>query len=123
MRKRFNNLSGVGILSIVFFFAGSCIISCDKKDDNNPDSIVFSDLFAENDTVFIGDTTMVTAVATGEELAYIWSASKGDIDGYGNKVKYLAPPCQPGDFTISCIVKDKSDNEKTKSITINVKLP
>jgi len=117
------NIISLTLLSITILFAGISLISCDKKDDNNPDSIVFSDLFAENDTVFIGDTTMVTAVATGEELAYIWSASKGDIDGYGDKVKYLAPPCQPGDFTISCKVKDKSDNEKTKSITINVKLP
>lgn len=121
MRNRFK-IIGIFITLIGLLFAGSFMISCDKKDGNDPNAIVFSDLFAENDTVFVGDTTNVTAVATGEELAYIWSASKGDIDGYGDKVKYLAPPCQPGDFIITCKVKDKSDNEKIKSISINVKL-
>lgn len=107
---------------IIILVFGINMISCDKDDGGNPDAISFTDLYAEEDTVFVADTTTITAVAAGTGLSYIWSASKGDIDGFGSVVKYLAPPCQPGDFVISCTVKDNANNKKTRSISIHVKL-
>lgn len=103
-------------------FAAAIIYSCDKNDGDNPDAIQFTDLYAEEDTLFIADTTTITAVATGNGLSYIWSASKGDIDGFGSVVKYLSPPCQSGDFIVSCKVKDNANNTKTRTISIHVKL-
>jgi len=116
-----NIINYLFILTIVTF-VGFNFGSCKKKDGNNPDAIQFTDLFAEHDTLFVADTTTITAIATGSGLSYIWSASKGDIDGFGSEIKYLAPPCQPGDFVISCTVKDDDDNNKTKTISIHVKL-
>ena len=116
------SIKNLPLVLILIMILGIAFSSCKKNNGDDPDAVQFTALFAEADTLFIADTTTITAVATGAELSYIWSASNGDIDGYGSIVKYLAPPCQPGDFVISCTVKDKSNNKKTKSISIHVKL-
>lgn len=95
------------------------IVSCDKKDDNNIDKnstlTSFISLTAENDTIFSGQSTHISAVVDGDKVTYSWTATAGDILGSGNKISYVAPTCTPGSNEIKCTV---SASNKTESKTI-----
>lgn len=95
------------------------IVSCDKKDDNNIDEnstlTSFISLTAENDTIFSGQSTHISAVVDGDKVTYSWTATAGDILGSGNKISYVAPTCTPGSNEVKCTV---SASNKTESKTI-----
>ncbi|MDD2411397.1 MAG: hypothetical protein RBS19_03435 [Bacteroidales bacterium] len=99
---------------ILLFF-----LSCNKKDDNNVDKNStlnsFISLTAENDTIFTGQSTAITAVVDGDKVTYAWSATAGDILGSGSKINYVAPTCTPGNNEVKCTV---SASNKTESKTI-----
>jgi len=101
------------------------VISCSKDDNGgseDPDQpFIFSSLSAEKDTIESGQSTKVTAVASGYRLTYKWSASAGDILGSGNEVVYTASPCHIGKNTITCTVRDGNNVSESKEIFIVVK--
>ena len=83
----------------------------------------FRSISAANTTIAINSSTTITATATGEGLTYLWaveSGSAGDIIGSGASVTYGASPCCGGSNTITCTVKDASNAQQSKSITIVV---
>lgn len=94
-------------------------IACDKKDDNKIDENStlnsFISLTAENDTIFTGQSTNISAVVDGDKVTFSWTATAGDILGSGNKISYVAPTCTPGSNEIKCTV---SASNKTESKTI-----
>jgi hypothetical protein len=97
------------------------IYSCKKDDKNNEQTtLTFTELLAEKDTISPGQTTIITAIANGEGLSYLWSANAGDILGSGYKVTYVSTPCVLGNIDISCTVRDKGNQTLTKKITIVV---
>ncbi|MDD3877899.1 MAG: hypothetical protein PHT69_14855 [Bacteroidales bacterium] len=106
------------LISGVIIFLEACKKDNDTQGDTIP--LVFSDLKAENDTIYAGTSTSITATATGKDLIYMWSASAGDILGSGNTVTYASPPCVPGINEVSCTVKDNINNTQTKTINIVV---
>ena len=97
--------------------------SCTKEEppeNHDDDPIEFISLTAGRDTIFIEDTTQITATASGYELTYIWSVEKGDILGSGNSVTYVATPCTVGDNPIICTVKSSNGKEETKNVIVTV---
>lgn len=111
------------LLSLFLFFL--LISSCSKNDDGNQEDpgqpLIYTSLTAERDTIESGETTKVTAIATGYKLSFHWSATAGDILGTGNQVIYAASPCQAGKNKLTCTVSDGNNNSKSKEIFIVVK--
>lgn len=112
------------ILPGIFLFL-LVILSCSKSDDGNQEDpgqpLIFTSLTAERDTIESGETTKVTAVATGYKISFHWSATAGDILGTGSQVIYAASPCQAGKNKITCTVNDGNNNSNSKEISIVVK--
>ena len=109
-------LIGIG-LSLLFIS-----ISCKKEDDPGDPSqpLIFSSLVAGKDTIVPGESTEITATASGYKLTYSWSATAGDILGSGARVIYAASPCHAGTNQITCTVKDGNEKSETKEIDIVV---
>jgi hypothetical protein len=101
-------------------------ISCEKETENNNDNndptqeFEFVSLSAESYDVPVGEGTVITATATGNNLTYTWTVSAGTILGSGYQVTYTSDPCEPGENTVSCKVMDSDGKSDTKSIIINV---
>lgn len=98
------------------------LVACDS--DNGDDygdptqPFVFVSLTAEKDTIAPGETTKITAVATGYRLTYTWSKSAGIITGTGSQVSYTVPPCDIGRNRITCKVTDGKNVSESKDIYI-----
>jgi len=116
--------AGYILVLLVFFMSGffSCTNENDDDDDTSGDPLVFDTLFADRDTVIIGDSTIVTAIATGDGLEYYWSKTQENsmIIGNGYWVLYIAQPCSAGVDIITCEVMDNSNNSDSKQIAIEV---
>ncbi|NBC83995.1 MAG: hypothetical protein GVY19_11545 [Bacteroidetes bacterium] len=98
-------------------------LSCENNDDesgNPSEQLVYESLTIDRDTLSPGETTTITASATGYNIEYHWSATAGDLLGGGSVVTYAASPCHVGENTISCTVKDGNDKSETKSVKIVV---
>jgi hypothetical protein len=100
------------------------LIGCRGEDDgewNGTPGVLtaFVSLTAEQDTVRAGGSTKVTAVAEGELIRYIWSATQGDILGSGSQVTWVAPSCACGNGDITCKAR-AGGRELSKTITIVV---
>jgi hypothetical protein len=107
----------------LFVFVFVVLYSCKKDSNTDVDrTLVFESLIAEEDTIPFMGSTMITATADGDDIIYIWNYQDGSIDGSGAQVTYHASPCVAGDIDVSCTVKDKGNNELTKSVSIFVKL-
>jgi len=115
-----------GLLLIILIFA-----SCEKDDSegtdgnnggngNNTQQLIFSSLTSDKDTIGFGEIATITAVASGLDLSYSWSATGGSILGSGNEVSYAAGSCQAGANTIACKVTDAYDNSESKEVSIFV---
>ena len=104
------------------------ITSCSKKEEEyQPSStpLSYAGLMLQSDTIFVGETTTVTANASGENLTYSWAleqGSLGDIIGAGKTITYGASPCCTGWNTIACTVSNGATSQ-SKSVTIVVKEP
>jgi hypothetical protein len=107
---------GIGLAVILLFS------SCNKEDDTGDPSqpLIFSSLIAEKDTIAPGESTEITATATGYSITYKWSATAGDILGSGARVMYAASPCHAGSNRITCTVKDGNNKSAAKEIEIVV---
>ena len=100
------------------------MISCtiDEGDDHgDPDQpLVFSSLTAERSTLAPGESTKITAVASGYWITYHWTKTAGDILGSGSQVVYAVSPCHLGTNIITCTVTDGNNVSLSKEITIVV---
>jgi hypothetical protein len=101
------------------------IVSCSKDNNGGSDDpdkpFIFSALIAEKDTIESGESTKITATATGYKINYYWAATAGDILGSGHEVLYTASPCQVGKNKITCTVCDGNNVSESKEIFIVVK--
>lgn len=111
-------LSGILLLFLTFSF-------CSKDDNGNPEDpdqpFIYTSLTAEKDTIESGQTTKVTAAASGYKLSFRWSATAGDILGTGSQIIYAASPCQAGKNKITCTASDGKGNSGSKEIFIVVR--
>ncbi len=92
----------------------------DNDDDNPNSTIEYTSLIAGKTSLLVGESTLITATATGEGLEYYWSASLGDIVGSGEQITYTAAFCCSGSNTITCSIRDNLNTWKHKSVTITV---
>jgi hypothetical protein len=114
MNKKFMYLSVIFLMTLL-------IANCSKEEEELPETeLVFQSLVSEKDTIIPGETTTVTATATGSNLTYRWSATIGDILGSGSEVTYAASPCQAGTNQITCEITDGSNQSASKTIDIVV---
>lgn len=107
-------------ICIVFFIITLAVVISCKKDTNNNNiaPLDFTELKADDDTLYAGSSTYVRATATGTDLLFQWSATAGDILGSGATVQYAAPPCVSGSHQITCTIKDAGNNTASKTVTI-----
>jgi len=110
---------GSGCIIITIFII--LLYSCKKEDPPSVSQpLVFSQLVAEKYRIHPGESTTITATASGDQLLYTWRATAGDILGSGSLITYISPPCTIGSNEISCTVSDKANNSLTKKIVIEV---
>lgn len=110
-------------LIYIIFLAAFLFIACEKGNTGGDDpsaELNFESLLVSRDTLFPGETSTITAIASGYNLSYHWSASQGDILGSGNEVTYLPSPCHVGTNSISCEVVDGHDESETRTVSIVV---
>jgi hypothetical protein len=104
-------------------------VTCEVKDKygkvssknviiNVTNDFVFSRLSASDTLLPLNLTDTLTAIATGEEITYTWTATRGTIMGSGNKVTFS--PSGYGDCNIKCVVTNKDNNTITKNLTLTV---
>jgi len=106
----------------IFFLLVFSTCNKDNGDDElKQDSYLryFESLTVEKDTLLRGQSTEISAHATGSRISYRWSASEGPIIGEGSKVIYLSSPCCWGEITITCEARAMNATE-SKSIKITV---
>jgi len=80
--------------------------------------LVFVSLTADKDTISPGETTKITAVATGYQITYTWLKSAGIITGSGSQVTYTVPPCDLGRNRVTCRVTDGNNATLSKEVYI-----
>jgi len=96
------------------------IAACSKKENTNPSSeIQIVSLTATANPVMAYDTTVITVVATGNNLQYGWVANHGKIKGGGTTIKYSACQSCIGLNTITCKVFNET-GEISDTIMIRV---
>jgi hypothetical protein len=117
MKKIYLSLIAILILSVFVFC--KCKKEPEPEPEPEPTPFSFTSLTTEDDTLSFPETTKLTALATGEELSYVWIPEKGDIIGDGNTVNYAPSACTMGNTTISCKVSNENNSE-TKEIIIYV---
>lgn len=109
---------------LILFASVVFLYNCEKEEgetNGDPDApFNYESLETERDTISPGEIVTITAVATGYNLQYHWSASAGDILGSGYQVNYATSPCHAGINEITCEVKDGNNHSETKSISIVV---
>ena len=113
-----------GLLVLLWFF--TCCETQDHQDipnDNDGvDSLVFYSLSADKDTISKSETAKITALATGFNLTFSWSATAGSILGSGNVINYVVNcSCSTGKNTVTCVVTDGYNDSESKEISIFVK--
>jgi hypothetical protein len=115
--------SGLILLIITFCFSMVVLSSCKKDNGQDVDRpLIFENLVAENDTIPFLGSTKITATADGDGIEYLWSVADGNIVGSGAEITYTATPCVAGNMDVSCTVKDKGNNELSKTVRIFVQL-
>lgn len=112
-------------IKIALLFIGIIIFygSCEKEATGNgepSEPLVFESLQVDKTTLIPGETAKLTAIATGYQLSYYWSATQGDILGKGAEVIYAPSFCHVGENTITCEVKDGNGQSESKTVTIVV---
>ncbi|MBN1819949.1 MAG: hypothetical protein JXR31_05065 [Prolixibacteraceae bacterium] len=110
-------LYGIGLFLLILHFGCG---ENDPEETGPVQELNFISLEAEKDTLFSGDTTLIKAIATGSDLEFLWSATKGDLLGSGSEVIYASSRCHVGTNQVTCEVIDKNDQSETKTIDIVV---
>ena len=108
--------------TLIFILIFLLFCFCSKKNEElEPvQEFVYQSLIAERDTIFPGEETKIKATATGSNLSYFWSATKGDILGFGAEVIYASSPCHIGKNQITCKITDANNQSESKTLDIVV---
>jgi hypothetical protein len=118
MNKMMMRQLAIALLLLITLTSCSKEENGDNGDPNQP--LVFSSLTAEKSTISPGETTKVTASATGYMIVFKWSASAGDILGSGKSVVYAASPCHAGSNKVTCTVTDGNNVSQSREVFIVV---
>jgi hypothetical protein len=95
------------------------ITACEKKPQYESELINFNSVTADQDTLLVGESAKLTAIAEGNNVTYNWEASTGDLLGSGNVVYYLAGICSVGTNIIRCtVIGDNRSESKTVTIVV-----
>ena len=107
-------------IHLVVLICLAMITACSKNDNPGPSSeIKIVSLTASANPVMAYDTSVITVVATGENLQYGWVANHGKIKGSGTTIKYSACQSCIGHNTITCRVFNET-GEVSDTIMIRV---
>lgn len=100
---------------------GLAMLSACSKNDNPGQSsqIRIVSLTASANPVMAYDTSVITVVATGDNLQYGWVVNHGKIKGSGTTIKYSACQSCIGLNTITCKVFNET-GEVSDTIMIRV---
>jgi hypothetical protein len=107
------------VFSGAVLLATLIIAGCNDKITYVP---VIESITLTQDTVTVGDTTMIQVVATDtddKDLVYYYTTTGGFITGTGDMVKWTAP-AQTGVFMARVLVSDKDGNQASDSIRLVV---
>jgi hypothetical protein len=117
-KKRYLTISAFFLITM---FYAATFLSCNKDDKPAPDSELksFTGLVAVNDSLAVGESTMISAVFEGQGVKFEWEASSGKLQGSGSEVEYIVAFCDIGVNTITCKASAEN-NSITKSINIVV---
>lgn len=91
--------------------------------DENPFSVqkrtlVYENLQLKDPSIFIGDTTLLEAKASGDSLVYVWSAPGTTLIPDGAKARFTCTT--PGEYLVGCYITDKYGNTEEKQVSIEV---
>jgi hypothetical protein len=115
-------------MKAIFLLAGICLLlvtGCKKSQDTGSSNsasasgFTFTEVKASVNPVQQSQLTNVSAVASGSNLSYAWSATHGDLFGSGAQVVYSTAPCCVGTHTVTCTVSNGSSSQ-SKSLVITV---
>jgi len=109
------------------------IAGCSKKEDNNPDPGVtttqpkIESLTADKTEILYGGEVpaIITCVATGGNIEYIWDVDLGDIfplNDEGSQVRFTGSECCLGNKYIKCTAQNDKGSV-TDTIVINIIFP
>ena len=79
-------------------------------------------LSSDSDWVVPGTSTNLSCVATdldGDQIAYEWSATAGEVSGQGSSIVWVAP-AEPGSYFVKVIARDTYGGESSRETPINV---
>lgn len=112
--KKIGFVIAIGLMVVIF--------SCTKEEvspvstDSETAAFTYSSLNMGADTIDIGASTSVTAVASGSNLTYTWSVQPvGTLLGSGSSITFNA--CCGGEHHVTC---DVSDGTTTLSKTVMI---
>ena len=108
----------IWLIAALSVFGIACSSGC-HFNNNDP---VINGLYAESNSLSVGQNSAVVAVASdpdGDDLKYQWFVSKGDISGEGYRITWTAPTTS-GAYTISVKVTDDRGGESTMTLTLGV---
>jgi len=92
-------------MCLIVILTAAFMWSCSNKDESKPSGgIKIVSLTASLNPVKAWDTTVITVVATGDNLQYGWEANHGSFRGGGPQIRYAAGECCVGLNTITCRV-------------------
>lgn len=110
---------------ILFLFSILILQSCYKEEvyDENPFQVKkrvldYDDLKPMNPSLFIGDTVLIEAMASGDSLKYNWTSENGILLVSGSKARFTSDV--PGNYGISCTITDKYGNSEKKDVSLLV---
>jgi len=88
-----------------------------------PNAAPFVTCEADSVEVTQGNYTRIVARATdadGDPLTYSWTSTGCRIEANGNEARLYTDECEPGTYTVTCVVTDGRGGEATCSVDITV---
>lgn len=113
-------MSNLKKLSLLFLSFALFLQCNDESQVNTPQDLIFYSLTAEKYTLLPGENTKIKATATGSNLNYFWSATRGDLLGSGAEVIYASSPCHVGNNQVTCKITNGESQTESKTISIVV---
>lgn len=82
------------------------------------EQLVFTGFVIQDTIVPVNYSIPIKAIASGEEIAFVWSADGGEVTGEGSEISFAAQA--PGMYLLSCTVTDLAGEEQTLHVQIEV---
>jgi hypothetical protein len=106
----------IPVVIFLILITAACKKSSTPPESGTGSALKFTSLVAADTVIKVNGITTITAVATGDDLKYKWTASYGTFIGSGATVQWTV--CHQARFTIHCEVSDRYNNAETKSIIV-----